>query len=559
MFRLKKLLIFSKIFYIFLPISANAWILPEQTNVDLCRHVYVVDFIEDFQACAWRKCRQVTRQDKGDQCIEANIDPKWDDNHINYSEWSLRAKAVRCGSNGCSGPFSVDRQNAVKVISQTKNKCNDSANDFAVDVNSDNSIDQCWPHVDVQENLGANNCEQPGVGNPILLSTGIKYESDIDYISPIAKNFIIKREYNSFENIWRFNWQISLHEKSISEYDLIDSSGRKITFIESSGVFNSQTHQQYLFSKTPNDIAITTPAIKYLFDTSGRLISATYNDGLTLSYHYTNDQMTSITSNRGLSASIIFHPVFAVPETITIGNNEIDYSWRTVPSGALVSKVWVNGALKVQYGVNGHLRLSSKRDGDNKLLASWVYDPIDQRRVIQSVAGEQGATFTVKQLSPTLKRVQNPLGKWTEYEFVDVKNGLLKVAEVRGEASTNCEAANKFYSYDNNGYLRTQTDWKDSVTYYEYDAQGRQTLKRRGYKWQNNTPQSGVVSNVLSFLDAPSNPNNLIETITCWHSTHNQPERIIENDRVTIYDYFTNGQLKSNKVEPRSASNETCQ
>jgi RHS repeat-associated protein len=79
------------------------------------------------------------------------------------------------------------------------------------------------------------------------------------------------------------------------------------------------------------------------------------------------------------------------------------------------------------------------------------------------------ATTAVTRPRPTLFRVTvtNPLGKQTIYRFDDAK-----LVSVEGAPSQHYAARYRELSYDVNGYPNLVTDFKDSITDYDYDAQG---------------------------------------------------------------------------------------
>ncbi len=553
----KILLSFAIGFQLFVSFSITAQVPPTSTTVQHCRGYFGgpnPEFIDSPQACAMYRCKEYW----GGQFH------KWDGFCISAGyhsgppagDMGVFFKAYLCNP-GC---HTIDINNGVQTWYTPEPLCSDANNSFAVDTDDDGEVNQCWPTVSMPENIAEPNCSGQGsVANPVLISTAIKYESEIDYQSKRSK-FKVERKYNSYDALWRFGWNYELEEVTTNHYKLTEPSGKVVNFInDGTGNFLAQTHSQYMLSNVGGLFFVSTGELLLIFNSSGALQSKVFRDGYQEDLQYAAGKISGVTNNRGESLTINYHPYDTNRiDSIVIGSTTLKYSWDVYDTEPLVKNIRLNGHIVLTYKYNRYGRLIEKLDASGQELASWSYDPVDKTRILSAEKNGKEA-YEIITVSPTIKRIKNPLNKWTEYELVDVKNGLLKIAEVRGEASTNCEAANKFYSYDNNGYLRTQTDWKDSVTYYEYDSQGRQTLKRQGYRWQNDTPKSGVVSNVLSFLDAPSNPSNLIETVTCWHSTLNQPERIIENDRVTIYDYFTSGQLKTNKIEPRNASNETCQ
>jgi uncharacterized protein RhaS with RHS repeats len=110
-----------------------------------------------------------------------------------------------------------------------------------------------------------------------------------------------------------------------------------------------------------------------------------------------------------------------------------------------------------------------------------------------------------------------------------------RVYKVTGEPTANCVGANQAYTYTPQGWLETKTDWNGSVTKYTYDTFGRELTRTQAL----GTPDATTVQ-------------------TCWHETHNQPARIIEATRITLFDYTATGQLKSQTIKPRPAGTVDC-
>ena len=67
--------------------------------------------------------------------------------------------------------------------------------------------------------------------------------------------------------------------------------------------------------------------------------------------------------------------------------------------------------------------------------------------------------------------VTNGLGKATIYRFQKF-NHESRVVAIEGEPSANCPNSNSTFTYDDRGLLKTKTDNKGNVTAYEYNERG---------------------------------------------------------------------------------------
>jgi YD repeat-containing protein len=80
----------------------------------------------------------------------------------------------------------------------------------------------------------------------------------------------------------------------------------------------------------------------------------------------------------------------------------------------------------------------------------------------------------------TRRRVTNALGKSTVYRFQTSGSGSFRLVGVDGEASTNCPASARSYTYDANGWVLSKTDEEGRKTTYVRDARGQPTSITRG-------------------------------------------------------------------------------
>lgn len=241
-------------------------------------------------------------------------------------------------------------------------------------------------------------------------------------------------------------------------------------------------------------------------------------------------------------------------------NQSIEYSYE---ANNLKKVTYDNGDEIIYHYEDIHHpnALTGYTDELGERFATWQYDA--EGRAIRSFHGvdKEDTLVNYQHLSDVNDPrviVTNAHGKDTIYHY-EIVNGFHKITEIEGVASTHCAAANQYKTYDRQGRLLARTDWNDNVSYFEYDERGRKVLEIKGYRWINNSPKKGIVEDVINFLTLPPPPQTIREKKTCWHPTFNKPERIIENDRVTLHDYFAHGQLKSTKVAKRTASNENCQ
>ncbi|MCW8998334.1 MAG: hypothetical protein OQK04_06425, partial [Kangiellaceae bacterium] len=214
---------------------------------------------------------------------------------------------------------------------------------------------------------------------------------------------------------------------------------------------------------------------------------------------------------------------------------------------------------RYQYGSNN--TLTAVIDENGAQFAGWEYNSgakaiksfrgIDQETVeILSSTAPAGFTYDQKRNV----KVVNALGKQTTYHFEN-RGGKWKVNRVEGHAKGSCLAANQNYTYDENGFQDTVSDWEGNVTDYDYDKYGilnkvteaRSTSQERvtEYTWNAllNKPLTIKKENLKHQFDY--NARGLL-------SNHVTTELSGEGrSRATSYDYtyHTNGLIKTKVID----------
>ena len=379
-------------------------------------------------------------------------------------------------------------------------------------------------------NCGSGTCSNPAAGNPILISTGNKYQSETDYSGGGPFPLVIHRAYNSVHGAWQFNGRDTL-EVNGDKATWRRADGKYITFglldgeweapfgalLTLSGTtLSDEDNTIYEFESNGKLASVTDlygHSKTFDYDPSGNLISVTHSSGELLVYGYDGSgQITSIT---------------------TSDDNVYQYSYT---DGLLASVTYPGQTTSKNYhyenpGFPGALTGVSDERGIR--YATWGYDA--QGRAISSehTDGADRVTFVFNGNNSTT--VTNSLGKQTTYHFKQY-NGVFKVVEVEGHQSTNCTAANQYYEYydhvmpgsnDIYGLLKSKTDWQGNLTEFGYNERGLEIVRTEA--------KGTTVERVIT---------------TQWHTQFNLPVTIIEPAREISFEYDTNGRLLSRTVNP---------
>ncbi len=267
------------------------------------------------------------------------------------------------------------------------------------------------------------------------------------------------------------------------------------------------------------------------YDTSGRLMSVTDKFGLSHNYNYSPSTVTVTHSGSGEQLVYSLDSTGRIDSFTTPDGDNCRLSYDvndnltgiTYPDG---------GGTRIYHYENGSFPnlLTGITDANGNRFASWSYD--SAHRAISSTHHNgpddiDRHTVDYTYLNDTTdprSTVTNPLGKKTTYHFTTI-HGVRKVTQVKGHPSSNCAAANKNYSYDNNGFLASKTDWKGNTTTYVRSNKGQELSRTEAV----GTPQERTIT-------------------TEWHATFNLPVKITEPGRETAFTYDANGHQMSQTV-----------
>lgn len=199
------------------------------------------------------------------------------------------------------------------------------------------------------------------------------------------------------------------------------------------------------------------------------------------------------------------------------------YTYNYDNNGNLTSVSYPNGGGTRTYHYedssfpNG---LTGITDENGGRFATWSYDSVGRAINSEHNDGAENITIDYTYLDNSTdprSTVTNALGKQTTYHFITL-NGVRKVTQVEGHASSNCVAANKAYTYFTDGTVQSKTDWEGNTTVYTRDVKGRE----------------------LDRTEASGTPEQR-EIRTEWHTTFNLPAKITEPEKETVFSYDGNG------------------
>lgn len=422
-----------------------------------------------------------------------------------------------------------------------------------------------------------------GVGNPINVALGNKYQTEVDYVDPVTPELAVKRLYNNHSpnsEVSQFgsSWEWQLEYKFKDNIILFpQSSPLKARVSRPNGnqyYFTLQSFEDGSYHWEPEgatrdklsgfhnwqyttDVWTYQPAgtdIVESYSRGGRLLSIRYGNKTTLTFTYNlgkvvsgvpNQYLQEIRASNGRRLQFFYADLdpsptvarYRLTRIVTPDNRELHYGYTS--TGRLISVTYPDQSQRlyrydeagfiennnISGALTGIEEKANVNDAATRRVASWYYldDGTPQGKAYASEAGGGLERTSIVFNSDGSSTVTNPLGKQSTY-FFDVRFGKPRITRIEGHPSENCAGANKEYTYYEEGTLQSKTDWSGNVTTYVRDSQGREISRTEAY----DTPQARTI-------------------LTEYHPTLNVPVKITEPGMVTEMIYDSAGRLLQTK------------
>lgn len=360
------------------------------------------------------------------------------------------------------------------------------------------------------------------VGNPVNLTTGNKFQREVDYAS---HELMFSRFYNSSDGRWRHSYSARLLVSSWF-MTLVRSDGRETYFRVNNGVVESPKEELGFVSKLDNGWVYYDPiGIRYYFNQYGTLVrKETYGGYEAL---IRESGLTTVANEKGNS---LFFAENDLGQPTRVGTDDVEilYSYNADNQLSGVTTLRGSHSSSVSYFYEDDRNpklLTGITDERGVRYATWSYDELG--RALSSEHADGADRVEVSYNDDSSSTVTNELGKKTTYRFQTIQ-GIKRITAIEGEPSPNCPSSNSTFTYDDRGLLKTKTDNKGIVTTYVYNDRGLEITR---------TEASGSVQ---------------ARTVTTeWHPSLYLPLAVTESDRITRYQYDDQGRQLSQTVENR--------
>jgi len=241
---------------------------------------------------------------------------------------------------------------------------------------------------------------------------------------------------------------------------------------------------------------------------------------LTVSYEIQANSSSEVMHVNLNSTSLFsYELVDGVLKSVKDSGDELIISYDYDESGYLSEVTYADGNERLFNYINiGFLKLLSGITDERGIqYAIWTYDA-KGRAISSEHAG--GAERTLLEFNVDgSTTVTNSLNKKTIYHFATIA-GAKRVTTVEGVPTENCIGANQSYTYSQEGWTTSKTNWKGVKDTYSYNILGQEISRTEAF----GTPEARTV-------------------ITEWHPIFYLKTKITEPNRETVYSYDANGLL----------------
>lgn len=389
------------------------------------------------------------------------------------------------------------------------------------------------------------------VGNPINFAAGFKVQREMDYQN--GKLNLI-RTYRSDANwlndkfgaFWFNHYYRELTFPSSSEVELIDKRSTVLEFIKNGSDWEiidsdypAELIEIYDNATLTGYKVITVDDAQEFYNLNGLLTRIEYRAGQALDFEYNgSNSLITVTDERGLELN--FNYISGNISSVTTPDGSYIYNYDSNNNLISVTKP-DNEIITYHYEDSNFVNaLTGITDENGNRISTFGYDNSGRANSTSYAGGINDYSITYN--SDGSVTTTNPLGKDTTYHFETIL-GVNRIVEVEGHASANCAAANKYYTYDSNGWLETTTDWEGNLTSYLYDN-GKLLSKTIGYGSDAEKTISYQYDHGYDFrLPSSILENGKTENITYDSSGRILSRTVVDNSsiesRSTTYTYHT--------------------
>jgi RHS repeat-associated protein len=411
----------------------------------------------------------------------------------------------------------------------------------------------------VERNLGFKGCAPCGgtmLGNPINISTGNKFEDEVDYGVPGTFALSFHRYYNSASFggdttvglKWTHTFSRSLTFVSSVEVKLFRDDGEVRFFYECGMLWCATSDETGTLNETTDSSGnvlgwqyTDENAVNEIYDGGGRFVSETNSSGISHILAYDgNGRLSTITDSFNRKLTLTYNNANQIAQLQAPDGGLNVYAYDTSGNFSSVTypdknvrTYFYNETADVQTGGGPNL-LTGIQDEAGQRFATYQYDSQSRGTTSEHAAGANIIQVTYN--ADGSSTVLDASGNSRKYGFQTVQN-VNHMDTVNGPACANC-GINASYTYNSAGDLTSTVDFNGNTTNHSINASHLEETRVDGYgtavqrtaqtSWNNalRVPLTHTVSDV----------NNTAVSGTSWvYNSRGQPLAKCEIDPTVAY------------------------
>jgi RHS repeat-associated protein len=385
-------------------------------------------------------------------------------------------------------------------------------------------------------------------GNPIMVQSGNKMQFESDYTGKGEFPLTIERTYNKawlgtgvFGEKWITNYghkltfvygtsgpQCTLDPGELPEFSCEQPGTGAVSLTQviayrPGGMKIQFTYDNYLnawvdykaesvqrLEQVGNEWFLTTEAeILERYDVTGKILQRTSPSGVYHKFVYSGDTLTKVIHSSGRDLDFTWTSGLLTRITDAAGN-KYDYTYNA--DGYLASAIRAGSPTRRKYYYYEDARFPgalTKIRVNNNDYAYFTYHSDGRGASTYHRNNTDNFSFAYGSNSTT---VTNPFGLESTYHYKN-ENGRDVLDKVDRAEGTYCPSANRSVTYDSNGYIDIQTDWKGNVTDFDFNAKGQLTkvteafgtsdARTKTYQWlagENRIIQQSNADNKIDYV-----------------------------------------------------------
>lgn len=417
----------------------------------------------------------------------------------------------------------------------------------------------------------AHTCER--VGDPMSIATGEQTYSETDFVAAGLFPLEFKRSYTNlgfyspvaagspvtagFGNTWRHSYdrRIFFENSNFVVASALRPSGLVKHFrTNGNEVLNQDGAGDRLTATTDSSgkkngwLYIDASGVTETYDAQGRLLRITARNGQSQTLTYSNaqtptsiapvaDLLTSVTDQFGRQLKFTYNGKSRLATMTTPRGQVYSYEFDalenlrkvTFPDGKEKTYFYNDNTAFASNG--GPYGLTGVVDENGIRVSNFSYrDGYWNTPDITEEAGGVGRYARTN--SGNIVMITDPLGTQRNYEISTIL-GVQRVTAQSQPGGAGCAAASQNATFDNNGNVKTRTDFNGSVTSYQFDPTRNLEIRR-----------------IEAFGTAQARTIN-----TEWHPTFRLAKRIAEPLLITAMTHDGAGNVLTRTLQPTSDAN----